>query len=140
MTKIVNLTPHSINIIGLTDMENGEGMHHIFPDTNSTTPCTICGAWRDEGCDVPCGITISPSGIVARVKEKMRFSHYVNGIPVMIKVTGGIENLPESEKDTVFIVSFPVVQMACRRDVIAIGELVRDGKGNVIGARSLVVI
>ena len=104
MKKIVNLTPHEINIIG---------------DIN---------------------ITILPSGIVTRVSETIEIIDNINGIPIIHKVFGTIENLPDLEKDTIFIVSLLVAQIVKRSDILTIGETVRNDKGQVIGAKSLAII
>lgn len=101
--KIVNLTPHPINIVGLGK--------------------------------------IKPSGKPVRLEEKTEIigSLTVQGaiIPLIQKRMGGITDLPEPQDDVVFVVSLPVAQAAHRRDVLAIGESIRDEKGNIVGAKSL---
>jgi len=42
--------------------------------------------------------------------------------------------------NTYYIVSLPVAQAARRSDILAVGETVRDDKGQVIGAKSLAVV
>lgn len=126
MGRIVNLTPHEINI-------NGE----IFP----------------------------PSGQVARVEEKTEIvrSISVDGIkvPIIKKIFGKVQNLPEPTccicgapackeghkynndhfaEETIFVVSLLVAQAVSRSDVLAIGETVRNDKGQVVGAKSLAVV
>jgi hypothetical protein len=111
-TKIINLTPHPINIAGL-----GE---------------------------------IKPSGKIARLEEKLELIETIEVqrddmisvayVPIMRKLTGGITGLPEPEPNVVYVVSFPVAQQAVRRDVLAIGESIRDGNGNIIGCKSLAVV
>jgi len=106
LQKIVNLTPHAINI--RTDRE----------------------------------IEIPPSGIIARCEEKTEAVdniEYQNSvIPVIQKRLGCVTNLPPPEEGTVYIVSMAVAQ-ACpeRKDVLTIGEPIRDEKGRIIGASSL---
>jgi hypothetical protein len=103
MTKIINLTPHPINIIGLEE--------------------------------------IKPSGNPARLEEVTE--NYIDilikgiRIPVIKKKLGSIIGLPESQPETILVVSLPVAQAAHRSDVFAIGESVRDKNGNVVGAKSL---
>ena len=68
--KIINLTPHNINV--------GE-------------------------------VEIPKSGQVARISEKTESHGTVNGFPVVLKSYGEIENLPEPERDSIFLVSLPVL-------------------------------
>jgi hypothetical protein len=104
MTKVVNLTPHEINIVGEQNRN------------------------------------ILPSGQVARVTEEIKRVGTVDGIPIIHKTFGEVEGLPEPQSDTVFIVSLLVAQAAKRIDVLAIGETVRNEKGQVIGAKSLAMV
>ena len=101
--KLINLTPHPINLVGV-----GE---------------------------------IKPSGVIARLEEttqKMGGVYVENVyIPLIKKKLGRIINLPTPEKYTIYVVSLPVAQAAHRPDVFAIGESIRDEKGNVVGAKSL---
>ena len=91
-------------------------------------------------------ITIPPSGTLARVAEVTtpRGTIAVDGvnIPVVAKRFGQIENLPEPQPDTLFIVSALVAQAAWaagRTDVACPGDPVRNDAGQVVGARSLCV-
>jgi len=106
MTKIINLTPHPINLVGL-----GE---------------------------------IKPSGKPVRLEEKTEIFGSITVdavvIPLIQKKLGRIIDLPEPQDGTVFVVSLPVAQAAHRSDVLAIGESIRDEKGNIIGAKSLAVM
>lgn len=104
MTKIINLTPHEINIMGEKTMN------------------------------------IPPSGQIARVAEKTEIMGDVNSIPIIHKTFGAIEGLPESQPDTIYIVSLLVAQATNRTDVLTIGETVRNDKGQVVGAKSLAVV
>lgn len=98
MVKIINLTPHPINLIGIGEI---------------------------------------PSSGIARLEEKVEVVGDIDGIPIIKKQLGKIIGLPEPQPDTIFVVSLPVAQAAKRADVLAIGESVRDVKGNVVGAKSL---
>ena len=91
-------------------------------------------------------LTIPPSGTLARVAEVAtpRGVITVDGveIPIVAKRFGQIENLPEPQPDTIFIVSALVAQAAWsmgRTDVACPGDPVRNDAGQVIGARSLCV-
>lgn len=104
-----NLTPHAVNIIG----ENNEVL-----------------------------ATFEPTGIVARAAQTKELieTMMVNGleIPVYRSEFGKVENLPEPEVGTVFIVSALTAQ-ACkgRNDVLITDNPVRDDAGRIIGCRSL---
>jgi hypothetical protein len=114
VTKLVNLTPHPINILA-----DGKV------------------------------ITIPPSGVVARVQEVVEdagsLSLEVEGvsIPLRTKRFGdAIENLPPPQEGVIYIASLLAAQAAWslgRNDVVATGDPVRDGNGNIIGIKSLYV-
>jgi len=116
MTKIINLTPHEIKIVG-----EGNKIIQSFP----------------------------PSGRVARVETKQRL---VGSFPVPTWKTefGKVVDLPEPEKDTIYIVSLLVLQAVPERairvdDCTVKGDLVapnttpsgvvRNEKGEIIGVR-----
>lgn len=107
--KVRNLTPHSINILN---------------DNNEVI------------------VTIEPSGIIARAAQTKGLVEElcVDGmtIPVYKSEFGKVENLPEPEKDTIFVVSALTAQ-ACkgRPDVYITDNPVRDEQGRIIGCRSL---
>lgn len=89
-----------------------------------------------------CGVTIQPSGIVARVAvTTVKDSEIIlNGvsIPVNRVEYGAVENLPAPKQGTIYIVS-GLVAGRCkgRDDVFYPGNLVRDNEGKVIGCDSL---
>ena len=84
------------------------------------------------------GPTIPPSGIIARVTATTVTIGDVDGIPVTATVFGQVENLPEPEDGTIFIVSSLVAQRCRDRyDVFIPNESVRDENGRIIGCRSL---
>lgn len=107
--KIRNLTPHSINLLN---------------DNNEVVAI------------------IEPSGIIARAAQTKELVEElcVDGmtIPVYKSEFGKVENLPEQEKDTIFVVSALTAQ-ACkgRPDVYITDNPVRDEQGRIIGCRSL---
>lgn len=107
--KIRNLTPHAINLLN---------------DNNEVVAI------------------IEPSGIIARAAQTKELVEElcVDGmtIPVYKSEFGKVENLPEQEKDTIFVVSALTAQ-ACkgRPDVYITDNPVRDEQGRIIGCRSL---
>ncbi len=91
-----------------------------------------------------CGKKIPATTPPARVEEKIYTVAEIDyeniQIPIIEKSFGGIQNLPPQKEGTVYIVSLLVAQAANREDVFAIGESIRDGKGNIVGAKSLGVV
>ena len=114
MTKIINLTPHPINLIGLGEIKPG-GKPARLEETTEIIGSVIVDSTENPN---------SKTEVV---------------IPLIKKVMGRITDLPEPQYETIFIVSLPVAQAAHRSDVLAIGESIRDGKGNIVGAKSLAV-
>lgn len=120
MNKIVNLTPHDINIID----ENG--------DITATFP--------------PSGTVAR----VARQSRHLRDIETPQGtIPLYEAVYGDVVDLPTpdpypetNDPDTYYIVSRMVVDALGPSDIdisdlLTPGELVRDDQGNIIGCRGL---
>lgn len=84
------------------------------------------------------GVEIGSSG-VARLQERNEEAGSVNGIPLVRQVRGQVEGLPEPDNETLFIVSRPIFDaLSGRNDLLAIGEVIRDSEGKVIGAKNLV--
>ena len=83
-------------------------------------------------------LTVEPSGLVARcsvVREKIG---EINGIPVNQTRFGKVENLPEPQEGTIFIVSALTAQAVPEReDVFITDDAVRDEQGRIIGCRAL---
>ena len=93
-----------------------------------------------------CGITVEPSGVVARVAEDVaRVGEIVVegvAIPLVARALGQVENRPEPQPDTLYIVSSMVASASWqmgRTDVAAPGDFIRDEAGRIIGATSLIV-
>lgn len=107
---IINLTPHPIKFIIGSGML--AGIIEIAPEL---TPARLEETTRTTG-------TVTSGDIV---------------IPVISKSMGRIIDLLEPQENTIYVVSLPVMLAAKRRDVFAIGETIRDAKGNVIAAKSL---
>ena len=109
MNKIINLTPHSINVIG---------------DDNSVA-ITIEASGNVARCSQTIDIvdTINVNNIA---------------IPVSSSSYGEVVDLPAPQDDTYYIVS-RLVMSACpnRQDLLVPNDLVRDEAGRVIGCRSL---
>jgi len=90
-------------------------------------------------------LKIPPSGRVARVKSRQVKVGEVNGIPVYKTEFTDIENLPDPQPNTIYIVSLLVLQ-ACphRRDLVAPDTspqgAVRDPEGRIIGTRGFQVL
>jgi hypothetical protein len=91
--------------------------------------------------EVESGINFPASGKVARISstsEVMYFLEQDNGlIPVYKTCFGEVQGLPENPVNgTFYIVSGIVLSaMPNRWDLLAPGELVRDGNGNPVGCR-----
>lgn len=86
-------------------------------------------------------IVVEPTSPPARLQESTENigSISINGIdiPVIKKYLGNVSGVPEPVDGVIYIVSLPVASAMNRKDVLAIGESIRDEKGNVIGAKSL---
>ena len=107
MKKIINLTPHDVNIV------------------------------KNNG-DV---VTFSPYGTVARCTQTTTQIGDANGIPLTQTSFGVVVDLPQPQKDTIFIVSRLVLN-ACkgvRDDLVVPNDLVRDDQGNIIGCKSFAI-
>jgi len=114
MTKIINLTPHPINLVGIGEIKP------------SGKPARL-----EEKTEIIGSITIS-----AAENPKAKTAVV---IPLIQKKMGRITDLPEPQDNVIFVVSLPVAQAAHRSDVLAIGESIRDEKGNIVGAKSLAI-
>ena len=108
--QIVNLTPHTISLM----------------PAGPTGPV----------------VTIPPSGRVARcATSRVQVDTVtVDGISVPVNQTrfGEVDNLPEPQPDTIYIVSALTAQAVPERsDVFVVDDAVRDDQGRIIGARAL---
>lgn len=105
--KLVNLTPHDLNLILNGDV----------------------------------AIRIPPSGTVVRVDVIRTQAGTVDVcgvvVPINVSAYGDVVGLPAPIKDTLYIVSALVAQVAGRADVVYPDDLVRDDRGCVVGARAL---
>jgi len=104
MIKIVNMTPHEINVI----LING-------------------------------GIRTYPRAeIPARLSQTITTVDEMDGINISETVFGEVENLPEPEENTYYIVS-RLILSGCpdRKDLLVPNDLVRDSEGNIKGCKGL---
>lgn len=84
--------------------------------------------------EVTTGVTIPPSGRVARVNTSRVKSGEFLGYPIFKTSFGTVEGLPEPEEGVMYIVS-ALCLSACpnRLDLLAPGNLIRDEHGNPSG-------
>ena len=105
--KLINCTPHALNI------------HHV------------------DGI-----LELAPSGILPRLAVSREFRDPIYGpdgevITVVRSSLGAITDLPDQQDGVILITSALVADAAKRSDVMSPGELVRDGKGVIIGCLGL---
>lgn len=124
MTKVINLTPHSISIYSEEDAARYE--NEVGHTTFLPIPHTI----------------IPPSGTIARARTEEEQVGELDGVPVYrMRYTDPID-LPDYEPGIVYIVSALTAQAAARagrdtRDLYMVAHPVRDAAGNVIGCTAL---
>ena len=82
-------------------------------------------------------LTIEPSGEIARVGQSREQLPVIDGIEITRSTFGKIENLPEPQADTIYVVSGLVLSRTSRDDVFAPGEAIRNERGQVIGCKGL---
>jgi hypothetical protein len=90
-------------------------------------------------------VTVPPSGVVARVAERMESlgEVMVDGVPLPVvrRSFGELEGLPEPEAGVLYVASALVAEAAWRvgrSDVVGLADFVRDEQGRIVGARALV--
>lgn len=84
-------------------------------------------------------IEIKSSGVV-RLQERNENVGMIAGIPTIRQVRGEPEGLPEAKEGVWIIVSRPIFDaLPNRKDLLAIGETIRDSQGKILGAKNLVV-
>lgn len=97
------------------------------------TPHTI-NFIMDDGS----ALAVEPSGLVARVSVRTETVGEIDRFPVTKSVYGEVQDLPDPEPGTVYVVSSLVAtRVTEREDVFIPNESVRDDKGRIIGCRSL---
>ena len=81
--------------------------------------------------------SIQPTAPAARCKQEAVCCGRVGGVPVYRMEFGDVENLPEPQEETVYIVSRLVAAAVRRADVFCPGAAVRDEDGRVVGCIGL---
>lgn len=84
-------------------------------------------------------VSISPEKTPARLSTTQVVDQVVGGLNVYITEFGAVENLPEPQEDTIFVVSRLVLDRVkdSRPDVFSTGNAIRDENGRIIGAEGL---
>jgi hypothetical protein len=111
--KILNLTPHEINIhLNAVDYDTGKDVL-VLPKAEVPARCSVA------------------SRFAGMVGER-------GNVPTFITSYGDVTGLPDERADTLLVVSF-IVQNACpdRFDLATPGAAVRDEDGKVIGCWGL---
>ena len=81
----------------------------------------------------------------ARVLQQERLEGYILGVPITKQVFGKVENLPDFELGTFYVVSRIVAAAAAKEgrktsDLLIPGPAVRDEEGRVIGAKGFSIL
>ena len=83
-------------------------------------------------------VTIEPSGTVASISYEETTLGEFEGIPILKKEYGEVEELPEPKDDTIYIVSHTIAQLVPeRKDVFIPGKSVSDNMGRIVGCKCL---
>lgn len=107
--ELINLTPHTINIINA----NNEPVAEIEPSGE-----------------------VARAHVVRNVVGSVAVAGYE--IPVIESTMGDVTGLPEHEEETGYVVSRVVAEAVRERDDVFIpDDSVRDEQGRIIGCRSL---
>ncbi len=117
MSKIINLTPHPIQLL--------DGSNCNFD--------IKCRSYRVDG-DVIVIKTFAPEGICPRCSQKEQLVDNIDGIDIFRMEFGKVDNLPQEQEDTYYIVSALVAQ-ACpdRKDFLIPAHMVRNAEGRILG-------
>lgn len=87
-------------------------------------------------------ITVSPTTPAARVQQQHVLLPAVDDIPVSHVVYGLVENLPDPQPDTIYVVSAMVAQQCRNRDDVLAPDTgataIRDASGQIVAVRGLV--
>jgi hypothetical protein len=89
-------------------------------------------------------LTIAPTAPAARVSSVTEKVFEIGGFPVTRTTFGDVENLPDPEEGTIFVVSMLVQQAANHRTDLYRPDtgpqnVVRDEEGKIIGVRALAI-
>lgn len=88
---------------------------------------------------------VPAEGIVPRVSVEQKTVGEINGVPVRKNTYGAVENLPETQPDTIYIVSAMVLSALAgtRSDVVSPDTgagAVRDENNRIIGTTGFVTL
>ena len=100
------------------------------------TPHRITISNKDQSIMLTLPSEDNPARCLEITEEEMEF----DGFPLVLKSYGEVENLPDPEKDVLYIVSKMVREARpTRKDLASPGDLYRDDEGKIMWAGSLVV-
>ena len=90
--------------------------------------------------NLPGGVELEPTTSTPRVSVTEKRRPSVCGFCTISEIFGEVENLPERQPDTFYIVS-RLVKLASpdRKDLVVPGCLTRDEKGRIIGCKALII-
>jgi hypothetical protein len=83
-------------------------------------------------------LNLKPSGIIPRVATTNEIYDEIDGVVISQTLYGSVQDLPEPEEGTYYIVSLLVKKTAITRDdLLAPGELIRNSEGQTVGCKGL---
>lgn len=84
--------------------------------------------------------TITRSGSQARCAVSTVVAGSADGIPLVCAEFGDVSGLPETQPNTLYLVSLFVRQASPNRtDIASPGEMVRNTEGQIIGCKNLAI-
>lgn len=84
---------------------------------------------------------IPASGQLCRVSSRTVKVKEIDGISITKTEFGKVENLPDPQENTIYIVSLAVAsRVPEREDILVPSESLRDAHGNIIGCKSLGIV
>lgn len=117
MYRLVNLTPHDINIYGDGSLDDKDKVLLTLPSK---------GIAR-------CDQIIHSEGYIG-LEETLEDGRHIS-IPILRSSYGRVTGLPAPTDKTIYVVSALVAQQAKRNDVVCPIDYVRDEKNRIIGCR-----
>ncbi len=89
---------------------------------------------------LPNGLSLPPSGEVARCTERDMLAGNVEGVPIITRQYSNVTGLPAPQPNVWLIVSSMVrTAMPKRTDLLSPGTLARDADGNITGCLNLII-
>ena len=131
MTKIINATPHALV---------------FFVEDAGGPVAGVVGFGRGRAAQFRQMAELKPAGVVPRAATSKEAAGevVVDGVSIPVDRTtyGEVENLPEPDGETTYVVSLLTAQAAragCRitDDLLVVGETVRDADGKIVGCLGL---